>query len=61
MLTASRRFPSRSARMALLELEPGEEKPNVGQVAVVAGRTYFVRIRAPELTGVGYTVDLRVT
>lgn len=45
----------------LLELEPHEGRPSSGTVAIVAGRTYSLRLRSPLNTPVEYRVDLAFT
>lgn len=45
----------------LLELEPSDGDPRTATIDVVAGRTYVLRLRAPNLTPIGFTVDLKLT
>lgn len=45
----------------LLELEPHEGRPSSGTAAIVAGRTYVLRLRSPIVTAVSYQVDLAIT
>lgn len=45
----------------LLELEPHDNHSNAGQIDLIAGRTYFLRLRSPDLSAVGFTVNLQVT
>lgn len=45
----------------LLELEPHEGRSSSGTVAIVAGRTYSLRLRSPLNTPVEYRVDLAFT
>lgn len=44
----------------LLELEPGEGSPASGTATVTAGRQYRMRLRTPDLSPVGYTVNLTI-
>ena len=45
----------------LLELEPHEGRPSSGTAAIVAGRTYVLRLRSPINAAVSYRVDLAFT
>lgn len=49
-----------TAHEELLELEPSDGDPRTATIDVVAGRTYVLRLRAPNLTPVGYTIDLKL-
>jgi hypothetical protein len=45
----------------LLELEPSEGRPASGTANVTVGGQYRMRLRSPDLTPVGYTVNLAIS
>lgn len=51
----------RATSATLLELEPSDGGVNTGSVTLVAGRSYSLRLRSPDLLPVSYTVSLRIS
>jgi hypothetical protein len=42
----------------LLELEPDDDGITTGQIGVVAGRSYYIRLKASDDSPVNFSVDL---
>lgn len=49
-----------TVREEVLELEPSDGDPRTATIGVVAGRTYVLRLRSPNLAPVDYTLDLKL-
>jgi hypothetical protein len=46
---------------SILELEPGDGDPLTGTAAIVAGKSYKIRLRSPDLAAINFVVNLAVS
>lgn len=48
-------------RETVLELEPSSGDRSTGQINLISGRTYYVRVRSQNVTPTGFTLNLQVS